>query len=173
MIVFHYTPLTSHVQGAEAPGMGLTRGLTIPVFEKKKTLRKCADRKIAKRDNNSRHTYNTNPPTSVKQHLQQWLSKCCTKLLNKELKHLCTRTQLDVKANYALHALTSTDNKTDMVSTNNTHAKKKKTNSPCFNKNQPATPGAVKTPLQRVLYKNKIPNPWQAGTEGTTKQCAV
>ena len=24
---FHYTPLTSHVQGAEAPGTGLTRGL--------------------------------------------------------------------------------------------------------------------------------------------------
>ena len=69
-------------------------------------------------------TYNTNPPTSVKQHLQQWLSKCCTKLLTKDLKHLCTRTQLDVKANYALHALTPTENKTDMVSTNNTHAKK-------------------------------------------------
>ena len=69
------------------------------------------------------HTYNTNPPASVKQHLQQWLSKCCTKLLTKELKHLCTRTQLDVKANYALHALTPTENKTDMVSTNNTHAK--------------------------------------------------
>ena len=79
---------------------------------------------IAKRDNNSMHTYNTNPPTSVKQHLQQWLSKCCTKLLTKKLKHLCTRTQLDVKANYALHVLTPTENKTDMVSTNNTHAKK-------------------------------------------------
>ena len=34
------------------------------------------------------HTYN------------KWLSKCCTKLLTKELKHLCKRTQLDVKANY-------------------------------------------------------------------------
>ena len=81
-------------------------------------------KKIAKRDNNSMHTYNTNPFTSVKQHLPQWLTKCCTKLLTKELKHLCTRTQLDVKANYALHALTTTENKTDMVSTNNTHAKK-------------------------------------------------
>ena len=70
------------------------------------------------------HTYNTNPPTSVKQYLQQWLSKRCTKLLTKELKHLCTRTQLDVKANYALHALTPTEIKTDMVSTNNTHAKR-------------------------------------------------
>ena len=80
------------------------------------------------------HTYNTNPPTSVKQHLQQWLSKCCTKLLTKELKYLCTRTQLDIKANYALHALTPTENKTDMVSTNNTHAKKIQTNSPCFKK---------------------------------------
>ena len=58
------------------------------------------------------HTYN------------KWLSKCCTKLLTKELKHLCTRTQLDVKANYSLHALTPTENKTDMVSTNNTRAKK-------------------------------------------------
>ena len=70
------------------------------------------------------HTYNTNPPTSVKQHLQQCLSKCCTNLLTKELKQLCTRTQLDVKANYALHALSPTENKTDMVSINNTHAKK-------------------------------------------------
>ena len=56
------------------------------------------------------HTYNTNPPTSVKQHLQHWLSKCCTNLLTKELKHLCTRTQLNVKANYVLHALTPTEN---------------------------------------------------------------
>ena len=121
------------------------------------------------------HTYNTNPPTSVKQHLQQWLSKCCTKLLTKELKHLCTRTQLDVKANDALHALTPTVNKTDMVSTNNTHAKKIQINSPCFKKrNQPAAPRALKTALQRVFYKKKKnPNPWQAGTEETTKQCAV
>ena len=121
------------------------------------------------------HTYNTNPPTSVKQHLQQWLSKCCTKLLTKELKHLCTRTQLDVKANYALHALTPTENKTDMVSTNNTHAKKKYRQTVlALKKNQPAAPRAAKTPLQRVFYKNKkFPNPWQPGTEETTKQCAV
>ena len=120
------------------------------------------------------HTYNTNPPTSVKQHLQQWLSKCCTKLLTKELKHLCTHTQLDVKANYALRALTPTENKTEMVSTNNTHAKKNTNKqSLLYKKNQPAAPRAVKTAPQRVFYKKKFPNPWHAGTEETTKQCAV
>ena len=120
------------------------------------------------------HTYNTNPPTSVKQHLQQWLSKCCTKLLTKELKHFCTHTQLDVKANYALHALTPTENKTDMVSTNNTHAKKVQTNSPCFKKKSARCTKGCKNPTAKsVLQKKKLPNPWQAGTEETTKQCAV
>ena len=121
---FDYTPLTSHVQGAEAPGTGLTRDMMDLSTAQNRHSESVLTKKIAKRDNNSMHSYNTNPPTNVKQHLQQWLSKCCTNLLTKELKHLCTRTQLDVKANYALHALTPTENKTDMVSTNNTHAKK-------------------------------------------------
>ena len=29
------------------------------------------------------HTYNTNPLTSIKENLQQWLSNRCTKLLSK------------------------------------------------------------------------------------------
>ena len=149
---FHYTPLTSHVQGAEAPGTGLTRDmmdLSTPQNGHSEGVLK----QIAKKDNSSMHTYYTNPPPSVKQHLQQWLSKCCTKLLTKKLKHLCTRTELDVKARYALHALTPTENKTNMVSTNNTHAIKNTNKQSLLKKNQPAASRAVKTALQRVFYK--------------------
>ena len=110
-------------------------------------------KKIAKRDNNSMHTYNTNPPTSVKQHLQRWLSKCCTNLLTKELKHLCTRTQLDVKANYALHALTPTENKTDMVSLTTHTPKKIQTNSPCFKKKSARCTKGCKNPTAKSVVQ--------------------
>ena len=120
------------------------------------------------------HTYNTNPPASVKQHLQQWLSKCCTKLLNKEPKNLCTRTQLDVKANYALHALTPTGKTKLTWYLPTTHAPKKYRQTVlALKKNQPAAPRAVKTHCKECFTKKKFPNPWQAGTEETTKQGAV
>ena len=96
------------------------------------------------------HTYNTNPPTSVKQHLQQWLSKCCTKLLTKELKHLCTRTQLDVKAIYALHALTPTKAKLTWYPLTTHTPKKIQTNSPCFKTKSARCTKGCKSPNNRT-----------------------
>ena len=118
------------------------------------------------------HTYNTNPPTSVKQHLQQWLSKCCTNLLTKELKHLCTRTQLDVKAMHCMHSHLQKTKLTWYLLT--THTQKKiQTNSPCFKKKSARCTKGCKNPTAKSVVQKKFPNPWQAGTEETTKQCAV